>query len=125
MYYTGEIWKSIQQLLYEKLPYIMVYLTSGAAIALILCYRLGPPQNPRTLDLIRWALQVGKPKQCLLIHVIKRIIELMNFCTSQVGGVCLIHLSSDLVEVSTSIIVLTILYYNFSKRILYFTQKHW
>lgn len=58
-YFAGETWKRFEELLHERLPYIVAYLFTGALLAFLACYRWGPPQHPRTLDIIRWSLQVG------------------------------------------------------------------
>ena len=59
LYFAGESWNRIEELLHEKLPYILGYLTAGALIALITCYRVGPPSHPKTLDIVKWFLQVN------------------------------------------------------------------
>jgi uncharacterized BrkB/YihY/UPF0761 family membrane protein len=57
-YFAGETWRRFEELLHERLPYIIVYLTVGAVLAFVVCYRFGPPAHPRTLDIFRWTLQV-------------------------------------------------------------------
>jgi len=58
LYFAGETYNRIEEFMQERLAYVLVYLTAGALVALITCYRLGPPVHPRTLDIIRWTLQV-------------------------------------------------------------------
>ncbi len=58
VYFAGETWKQIEQHLHQRLPYVVAYLFIGALFAFLVCYRFGPPKNPRTLDIIRWFLQV-------------------------------------------------------------------
>lgn len=57
-YFAGETYKKLEDLVQEKMHYIVVYLVVGGLFALVVCYRWGPPQHPRTLNIIRWALQV-------------------------------------------------------------------
>ncbi|CAG7666877.1 unnamed protein product [Allacma fusca] len=99
LYFAGESWNRLEELFHEKLPYILVYLTTGAVIAFITCYRLGPPTHPRTLDIIRWFLQLV--------------------------SLWLIHLSSELVEVSTAIIVIILFSYHFAGRLILCGRGLW
>ncbi len=59
LYWAGEAWNRFHELLHQQLPYIIVYLTTGALMAFIVCYRVGPPTHPKTLNIVNWALQVG------------------------------------------------------------------
>jgi len=43
-------------LLYYK--YIMGYIVFSMFASFVVCYRYGPVTNPRSIDLIRWTLQV-------------------------------------------------------------------
>lgn len=58
LYFAGETWNRFEQLLQERLPYVIIYLSAGAIISLITCYRLGPPTNVKTLNIMQWSLQV-------------------------------------------------------------------
>jgi len=58
MYWAGETWNRFYDILHQQLPYILVYLTTGALLAFIFCYRVGPPSHPKTLNIIDWILQV-------------------------------------------------------------------
>lgn len=60
LYFAGEAWSRFEQLIQERLPYVIVYLSLGALVSLISCYRFGPPTNHRTLNIIQWSLQVSQ-----------------------------------------------------------------
>merc|ERR1711911_259585 len=38
--------------------YVLGYLISSSFISFALCYRFGPVNNPKTVHLLQWALQV-------------------------------------------------------------------
>jgi hypothetical protein len=43
-------------ILYYK--YILGYIGFSVLVSFVICYRYGPVTNPRSIDLIRWTLQV-------------------------------------------------------------------
>ena len=43
--------------LLEHYTYVLGYLTAAGGISFALCYRMGPIENPRSLNLIQWTLQ--------------------------------------------------------------------
>jgi len=43
-------------ILYYK--YILGYIVFSMLVSFVVCYRYGPVTNPRSIDLIRWTLQV-------------------------------------------------------------------
>jgi hypothetical protein len=42
----------------EYRMHITGYAVLSATISFIICYRMGPVTNPRTMDIIQWGLQV-------------------------------------------------------------------
>lgn len=60
LYLAGETWNRFSEMVQEKLPYMIVYISTGSLIAFFTCYRLGPPSHPRTIDILTWTLQVTK-----------------------------------------------------------------
>ncbi|ODN04874.1 Nuclear envelope integral membrane protein 1b [Orchesella cincta] len=97
LYFAGETWNRFEQLIQQRLPYVIVYLSLGAVVSIISCYRFGPPSNPKTLNIIQWSLQLV--------------------------GLLLIHLSSDLVEVSTCLIIGLVSYNLAAEKIMYHAKK--
>lgn len=52
------LWSNAQQVLANHGHFVVCYLVVSALISFAVCYRFGPPSNPRTLDLIQWSLQL-------------------------------------------------------------------
>lgn len=59
LYFAGETWNRVEQVLQDRLPYVIIYLSLGAVVSLISCYRFGPPTNSKTLNILQWSLQVS------------------------------------------------------------------
>ncbi|CAL8109548.1 unnamed protein product [Orchesella dallaii] len=97
LYFAGETWSRFEELIQQRLPYVIVYLSLGALVSIISCYRFGPPSNPKTLNIIQWSLQLV--------------------------GLLFIHLSSDLVEVSTCLILGLIIYNLAADKFMYHARK--
>lgn len=53
------LWSNAQHVLVNHGHLVVCYLLGSAAISFAVCYRFGPPSNPRTLDLIQWTLQLA------------------------------------------------------------------
>ncbi|KAH9364079.1 hypothetical protein HPB48_011423 [Haemaphysalis longicornis] len=57
--WVESLWSHAQHVLANHGHIVVCYLLASAAISFAVCYRFGPPSNPRTLDLIQWALQLA------------------------------------------------------------------
>ncbi|KAL1483463.1 hypothetical protein MTO96_033173 [Rhipicephalus appendiculatus] len=53
------LWSNLQQVLDNYRHVAACYVLGSAALSFAVCYRFGPPSNPRTLDLIQWSLQLA------------------------------------------------------------------
>lgn len=52
------LWSNLQEVLNNYRHIAVCYVVGSAALSFAVCYRFGPPTNPRTLDLIQWSLQL-------------------------------------------------------------------
>ena len=76
------LWQNFQDLLVYYSYYVAIYLITAGVVSFAVCYYKGPVTNPRLLDLIRWSIQLL--------------------------ALGLIYYSSQIVEVSATIIVLVV-----------------
>jgi len=76
------LWQNIQDLLLYYSSYVAIYLITAGVISFAICYYKGPVTNPRLLDLIRWSIQFL--------------------------ALALIYYSSQIMEVSATIIALVV-----------------
>ncbi|CAG9828959.1 unnamed protein product [Diabrotica balteata] len=51
------LWENIQVILTDYKFYVMWYILISGFISFVLCYRWGPVENERTINLIKWLLQ--------------------------------------------------------------------
>ena len=77
------LWQNIQDLLMYYSYYVAVYFLTAGVVSFAICYYKGPVTNPRALDLIRWSIQLL--------------------------AVALIYYSSQIVEISATIIALAVI----------------
>lgn len=87
LYVLQLLWSNIYEVLEQYKHVLAGYVAVSAMISFAVCYRLGPPTNPRTLDLLQWSLQL----LCL----------------------ALVFLSSELREVTGAIVIVMLTVYNF------------
>ena len=52
------LWQNIQDLLISYSYYVTIYFITAGVVSFAICYYKGPVTNPRLLDLIRWSIQV-------------------------------------------------------------------
>jgi len=76
------LWQNIQDLLVHYSYYVAIYFITAGIVSFAICYYKGPVTNPRLLDLIRWSIQFL--------------------------AVGLIYYSSQIVEVSATIVALVV-----------------
>ena len=83
IWFLQYLWENVQSVLEGYYIYVLAYFVLAAVISWAVCYYKGPPTNPRALNLIKWSIQL-------------------------VGLVLLYH-STQIPEVSVTIIVLVLL----------------
>jgi len=77
------LWQNVEDLLLSYSYYVAVYFVTAGIVGFAVCYYRGPVTDPRVLDLIRWSIQLL--------------------------AVVLIYYSSQIAEVSATIIALVVL----------------
>ena len=55
----GQIPKLILTLCHRYYHWVIAYVLGAGIVSFAVIYRLGPPSNPRTLNLIQWAMQLA------------------------------------------------------------------
>ncbi|KAH6922128.1 hypothetical protein HPB50_009668 [Hyalomma asiaticum] len=58
LYLLQLLWSNVYQVLADYKNVLAGYIGFTALLSFAVCYRVGPPTNPRTLDLIQWSLQL-------------------------------------------------------------------
>ncbi|XP_077497160.1 nuclear envelope integral membrane protein-like [Amblyomma americanum] len=58
LYLLQLLWSNVYQVLAEYKSVLAGYIAFTALLSFAICYRVGPPTNPRTLNLIQWSLQL-------------------------------------------------------------------
>jgi len=58
LYLLRSLWENMYSVMREYNYYVLGYLISSSFISFALCYRFGPVNNPKTVHLLQWALQV-------------------------------------------------------------------
>ena len=56
-YFLTSLWMNVQSYLIDNHVYVLGYLVVSGAISFAVCYRMGPVENGRTLDLVQWSMQ--------------------------------------------------------------------
>lgn len=59
LYFTRILWENARLLLVTHQTYVFWYICATGFISFILCYRVGPPTNRRSIDIIKWGLQLS------------------------------------------------------------------
>uniref|UniRef100_T1J4J3 Nuclear envelope integral membrane protein 1 n=1 Tax=Strigamia maritima TaxID=126957 RepID=T1J4J3_STRMM len=90
LYVLQLFWSNIQTMIHTHFNFIVAYFVTIGTLSFVVCYRYGPVENPRTLNLIQWAIQ---------------IIALI-----------LIFFSSDNQEFSMAIVLISLCTYNFPNK---------
>jgi len=58
VYFLTSLWSNLRMYLEENQALVVGYLVLTGGISFAVCYRMGPVENPRSLDLIQWSLQL-------------------------------------------------------------------
>ena len=58
VYFMTSIWFNIKSYLIDNHVYVLGYLVVSGALSFVVCYRTGPVENGRTLNLIQWSMQL-------------------------------------------------------------------
>ncbi|CAN7937230.1 unnamed protein product, partial [Ixodes hexagonus] len=87
LYVLQLLWSNVYDVLEQYRHLLAGYVAISALVSFAVCYRLGPPTNPRTLDLLQWSLQLL--------------------------ALGLVFLSSELREVTGAVVLVLLAAYNF------------
>lgn len=93
IYIIQLLWENLQLIVVTYRTYVFWYILVTGIVSFFFCYRLGPPQNKRSKNIIKWLLQLM--------------------------ALGLIYFSSHFEEASAAFIILTILYQYFPRSVLY------
>lgn len=99
VYFAQLMFDNIRVILITHQMYIFWYVLISALVSFVICYRIGPPQDQRTKNLIKWGLQLG--------------------------ALLLIFYSSDFQEASVGVNVLIFLLYHFPRRFINKGKLYW
>ncbi|XP_060801693.1 nuclear envelope integral membrane protein [Amyelois transitella] len=99
VYIFQQIWENTRTLLASYQTYVVWYFLAASLASFLLCYRIGPPRNARSKNMVMWILQVV--------------------------GVLMIFFSSDYQDASGAVIVLSLLVKYFPQSLLYRIQGYW
>lgn len=58
VYFIQMLFENLNTILFVYQAYVFWYVIVTGFISFVVCYRLGPPKNQRSKDLIKWALQI-------------------------------------------------------------------
>lgn len=99
IYFTQLLWDNVQVILFNYQTYVFWYVIVTGFISFVICYRLGPPKNKRSKNLIKWGLQMI--------------------------SMAMIYFSSQFQEASVGVVLLTIGIYYFPVKSLYVVRRYW
>ena len=57
-YLLRSLWENLYSVMRDYNYYVLGYLIISSVISFGLCYRFGPINNPKSVHLLQWALQV-------------------------------------------------------------------
>lgn len=57
-YFMQMAWDNARSLAIEYQIYVVYYVCGMGLISFVACYRIGPPTNPRSIDIVQWSLQL-------------------------------------------------------------------
>ncbi|XP_078580954.1 nuclear envelope integral membrane protein 1-like [Branchiostoma floridae x Branchiostoma japonicum] len=99
LYLLQHMYLNLQSLLQGYLPYILGYLAVAALVSFAVCYRYGPVTNERSLDLIKWGIQLI--------------------------GLTFVYNGTQLPAASLTIILLAVLWANIPERLAQAVRYYW
>lgn len=59
IYFLQMLFENLHTILVVYQTYVFWYVIVTGFISFVVCYRLGPPKNQRSKDLIKWGLQLA------------------------------------------------------------------
>lgn len=99
IYFAQMMYENMRPLFVTHQLYVFWYTVITGFISFIICYRMGPPKNKRSKDLIRWSLQIA--------------------------GLLFVFFSSYFQEATLGIIIIAILAYYFPIKYLYRVRSYY
>ncbi|XP_013143282.1 PREDICTED: nuclear envelope integral membrane protein 1 [Papilio polytes] len=99
VYLLRQVWENVQSILMSYQVYMFWYVLVVTFVSFVVCYRIGPPKNQRSKNLVMWTLQV-------------------------LGGI-ITFFSSQYREASTALCVLALALKYFPHSWLYRLQGYW
>ncbi|KPJ05984.1 Myosin-VI [Papilio machaon] len=99
VYLIRQAWENVQSILMSYQVYMFYYTLIVTFVSFVVCYRIGPPKNQRSKNLVMWTLQVI--------------------------GAIMIFFSSQYREASTMVCVLALCIKYFPQTWLYRVQAYW
>lgn len=97
LYIIKQVMDNVQLILLTYRQYVLWYIGITGLISFLFCYRVGPPSNPRSQNIIKWVLQA-------------------------IGG-GILYTSSWHSSACVFALVITFIAYNFPMRVLIFAQR--
>lgn len=58
LYFLQMLWEHLNVILIAYQAYVFWYVIATGFVSFVICYRMGPPKNQRSKDLIKWGLQL-------------------------------------------------------------------
>lgn len=99
IYFIRVIFENLHTIFVVYQTYVFWYVIVTGFLSFVICYRMGPPQNQRSKDLIKWGLQLAAN--------------------------IMIFYSSSYHEASVCIMIVTICSYYFPVTIIYSIRRLW
>ncbi|CAH2105866.1 unnamed protein product [Euphydryas editha] len=99
VYLVQQLWENIRSIMATYRAYLFWYTLIAGFVSFVVCYRIGPPKNQRSKNLVMWTLQ-------------------------GVGAIVTVF-SSQYQEASTAVTVVSLGAKYFPKSILYYIQGYW
>ncbi|XP_053603349.1 nuclear envelope integral membrane protein isoform X2 [Plodia interpunctella] len=99
VYIWQQVWENTRGLLVTHHSTVMWYLIAASFASLLVCYRIGPPRNARTKNMVMWTLQAA--------------------------GVVMVFSSSSYQDAAGAVIVLSLLIKYFPRSLLLRIQGYW
>ncbi|XP_068631047.1 nuclear envelope integral membrane protein [Battus philenor] len=99
VYLLQQIWENIRSIILSYQLYIFWYTLLVTFISFVVCYRIGPPKNQRSKNLVMWTLQVI--------------------------GILMIFFSSQYQEASAAVAIIAMSVKYFPRSLLYRIEGYW
>ena len=93
------VWHNLQSLILAHYQYFVGYCVVAAVISFAFCYYRGPVSDPRSLNLIKWSIQLV--------------------------GLAAVAFSTQVPEVSAAFIILLLTVYSFPTRTFFSFKRYW